>query len=136
MDTVLRQMTPKEILEHIDEFFGDEEILKFDDLDEALIGWTDSWSGNTRPVRLVYSHERCVQLFMDQGMTYEDAEKWMEVNVVGAYIGESTPVIVRGMWFEGYRTVVLTFRGSVRREGNRGSFLSAMWGHAVGPCGV
>ena len=40
----------------------------------------------------MYDYEKCVKIFMDQGMDHEEAIEWMEFNVVGAWMGEHTPV--------------------------------------------
>ena len=43
----------------------------------------------------VYDYDKCVRILMKrEKWTEEEALEWMEYNVVGAYVGESTPVFV------------------------------------------
>lgn len=69
-------------------------VLKADGYDAAIIGVTNSWSGDSRPLRLVYSGERILELLMRDGMTYEDALDFFNFNIADAYVGEDTPVFV------------------------------------------
>jgi hypothetical protein len=54
----------------------DDEAIRFDGLDDAVIG-TDH-DGN-----LVYEYEIMIRLFVEQGMTEEEAEEWINFNVIG-----------------------------------------------------
>lgn len=60
-----------------------------DGLDEALVGVARRCG---QPTLAVYDYEKVVEVFVGQGMTYEDAVEWVEFNVVGAWLGENTPV--------------------------------------------
>jgi hypothetical protein len=61
-----------------------------DGLDEALVGIARRCG---QPTLAVYDYEVGVKVFMQRdGMTYEDAIEWMEFNVVGAWMGEGTPI--------------------------------------------
>jgi hypothetical protein len=42
----------------------------------------------------VYDYDKCVEIFMAQGMSHEEAVEWMEFNVVNAYHGEGTPIFI------------------------------------------
>lgn len=68
--------------------FPDEELIFWDDLDDAIIG-TVSRCGEG-PV-VCYDYEKALECFIAQGMTYEGAVEWIEHNVVGAYVGTNTP---------------------------------------------
>ncbi len=63
--------------------------LKFDGLDDAIIGVT----AGTMSV-LVYDYDKLVDVFCSQGMDTEEAEEWIQFNVLGAYMGEGTPIVV------------------------------------------
>lgn len=67
------------------------EVLFADGLDDAVIGLTrDAKSG---AYRVVYDTHRVIQVLMnDQGFDYDDACEHLEVNIVGAYVGDGTPV--------------------------------------------
>lgn len=41
-----------------------------------------------------YEYPRLVGIFMEQGMTQDEAEEWVDFNLVGAWVGESTPIIM------------------------------------------
>jgi len=70
-----------------------EGILVADGLDEALVGLTCYQSGRST-VCAVYDYERCVAVFRKQGMTDDEAREWMDFNVVGAWVGDGTPVFL------------------------------------------
>lgn len=74
-----------ELLIAILEDYYDEEILKADGFDEAIIGI------DPNSVKLVYSIKKCIEILM-RDMTDEDAREYFNFNVLGAYIGEKTPI--------------------------------------------
>ena len=74
------------MLEKIVEQFQDEEILKADGFDEAVIGIEES------SMRLIYSVEKCINILMKQGMDMTEAVEYFDFNVSGAYVGEKTPI--------------------------------------------
>jgi len=90
-------VTPEEIIEFIEENC-DEPVIKFDGLDNALIGYADVWdTSGTRPTRLIYSASRCIKIMMDsQGLSHSDAVEWLNYNTENAYLGEHTPIIMYG----------------------------------------
>ena len=70
----------------------DEKMVKADGLEDAIIG---VGSRINMPEVLIYSYDKCVDIFIKRdGMTYEEAVEWMEFNVVGAWVGETTPIFV------------------------------------------
>lgn len=71
---------------------ADERLVKADGLEEAIIGVGGRMN---MPDVLIYSYNKCVQIFMERdGMTHEEAVEWMDYNVVGAWVGETTPIFV------------------------------------------
>lgn len=50
-----------------------------------------------QPPLAVYDRDRLVQGFVDSGMTWEDAEEWVCRNIEGAWVGESTPLVVEAI---------------------------------------
>lgn len=43
----------------------------------------------------VYDYNKCVEILIERDeMTHEEAIEWMEYNVVGAYVGEYTPIFM------------------------------------------
>jgi hypothetical protein len=73
------------MLDRILESLPDENFLKADGFDEAVIG-VDSSS-----MRLIYSVSKCIEILMRE-MTQDEAEDHMSYNISGAYMGEKTPI--------------------------------------------
>jgi len=47
-----------------------------------------------QPDIAVYDYAKLVQVFIDDGMTEEEAEEWIDYNINGQWIGEATPIVV------------------------------------------
>jgi hypothetical protein len=70
-------------------------MIKYDDLDECLIGLSSSWDTSGKTIeRLVYSGDKMIEKFMREGSSYDDAQEHISFNIEGGYLGESTPIIV------------------------------------------
>lgn len=73
----------------------DESALLMDGFDEAFIGFSRRL---TEPLLAVYSWEKMVDLLIERdGMEYEDAVEYIDYNVLGAWVGERTPIVVMPM---------------------------------------
>ena len=73
-----------------------EELLKFDGFDEAIIGVCMTWHGNMMVERIVYDGNKLKELIMSDGeCSEEEAQEYIDFNMIGAYVGDSTPII---MW--------------------------------------
>ena len=68
--------------------------LAADGLDDAIIGYGQQFP---KEPLLVYDYDKCVEIFMAQDMSHEEAVEWMEFNVVNAYYGEGTPIFIRSV---------------------------------------
>lgn len=73
------------MIEKIVEQYYDEEILKADGFDDAVIGIEEN------DMRLIYSVYKCLKI-LEQEMTEEDAMEYFTFNVSGAYVGKKTPI--------------------------------------------
>lgn len=73
----------KEILEQ----YPDEQFLKADGFDEAIIGV------DTTTMKLIYSVTKCINILM-KDMSYDEALEYFEFNVSGAYMGEKNTHLV------------------------------------------
>ena len=73
------------MLDKILECFPDEEIVKANGFDAAVIGIDES------SMRLVYSVSECIQILCAE-MSEEEAIEFFEFNVRGSYIGDKTPI--------------------------------------------
>ncbi len=60
------------------------DAVMWDDLDEAVIGITDDG-------KVVYDIDKMVDIF-SKDMSTEDAIEWIDFNILGAYVGEHTPI--------------------------------------------
>jgi hypothetical protein len=66
------------------------DAILFTGLEEALIG-----IGRQQfAVLAMYDWDKCIHIFMREGMTYDEAVEYMEFNVEGAWLGEYTPIII------------------------------------------
>ena len=65
--------------------------LKFDGLDDAIIGFCTQGPNRSR---IAYDYDRIIDILVDQGMTEDEANEFAEFNVLGAWMGEETPVVV------------------------------------------
>lgn len=46
------------------------------------------------PNVLAYDYEKVIRKLVKQGMTEEEAVEWFEFNMIGAYVGEGTPIFI------------------------------------------
>ena len=73
------------MLDEIIENFYEEDILKADGFDAAVLGIEEN------SMRLIYSVSKCIEILMED-MSEEDAMEFFSYNVSGAYVGEKTPI--------------------------------------------
>jgi hypothetical protein len=73
------------MIERIIEHYPDEEFLKADGFDEAIIGVEEN------EMRLIYSVSKCLEI-LEQHMTELDAMEYFTFNISGAYVGDKTPI--------------------------------------------
>jgi hypothetical protein len=43
---------------------------------------------------VAYDQAKVINALIDSGMSQEDAFEWFDVNILGAYVGERTPIFV------------------------------------------
>ena len=63
--------------------------LLADGFSEALIGMGTRFTYDVA----VYDYAKCIEI-LERDMSRENAEEYFEFNVIGAYVGEHTPVFV------------------------------------------
>lgn len=68
-------------------------MIKYDDLDDAIVGITDDVISSEK--RYIYDYDKCVEVFMTKGLTEEESIEWIHFNIIGAYLGKKTPIIMR-----------------------------------------
>ena len=70
---------------------NDDELLKIDGFDEAIIGVQES----IEP-KLVYDIDKIAEILMTrEQMTEEDAYDYISYNITSAYVGEKTPILIK-----------------------------------------
>jgi len=73
------------MLQSIIECYPDEDFLKADGFDEAIIGLEQN------DMRLIYSVKKCLDILM-KDMTDIEASEYFEFNMAGAFVGDKTPI--------------------------------------------
>lgn len=73
------------MIDKILEWFPEEELLKIDGFDDAIIG-IDEFS-----MRLIYSNSKIIEILKEE-MSEEDAVEHFEYNIKGSWIGQKTPI--------------------------------------------
>ena len=76
-----------DIREYIEEYASDQDVWFADGFDEAILG-IDPLSG-----KVVYSRRKCIEALIEEGMDFEDAIDFLELNTFNTYIG-NTPIFV------------------------------------------
>lgn len=76
-------------IERIKELYSDEELLIADGFDDAIIGVDDA------NIRVVYDVFKIISILIQDGMSTDEAFEFYEYNILGAYVGEKTPLFVK-----------------------------------------
>ncbi len=76
------------MLENIIERYEDETFLIADGFDSAIIGLDE------RDMRLIYSKHKIILSLMEDGMHECEAEEYFDFNIIGAYMGDKTPIFM------------------------------------------
>tara|TARA_R100000908_G_scaffold62359_1_gene41524 strand:+ start:965 stop:1234 length:270 start_codon:yes stop_codon:yes gene_type:complete len=81
----------------LEDYEGYEELLTADGLDEAIIGVCMRYG---QPDVVAYDFLKVLNILVDRdGMSPEEALEFFEYNVIGAGMGERTPVFVDGSMY-------------------------------------
>lgn len=79
-------MTREEIVEQLPD------ALFCDGFDDAIIGIAERI--NLGPV-VAYSIEQIINIMVERdGMSYEEAYEYFDFNILGAWVGENTPIFI------------------------------------------
>jgi hypothetical protein len=71
------------------------EALMCDGFDDAIIGIAERI--NLNPV-VTYDVEKMLSILIDKyDMSYDEAEEYYHFNILGAWLGENTPIYVRSL---------------------------------------
>ena len=80
-----------ENIEKLLEEYPDSELLKADGFDECIIGICDRYG---QEQLVAYDKEKVIKKLMKDKMSYEEAIEYFEFNIIGAWVGEKTPVFI------------------------------------------
>jgi hypothetical protein len=83
-------MTTNPLLDLIEE--SNPEALKADGFDQAIIGIASRLG---QPDIIAYDVSKIIQILMERdNMEYEEAQEFFDFNIIGAYMGEHTPIFI------------------------------------------
>ena len=69
-----------------------EDLIKFDDLDDAIIGVT---VGNYEESTIAYDYNKCIIIIATlHNLDLNSAKEYLNFNIVNAYIGKQTPIFI------------------------------------------
>jgi len=68
------------------------DIIFFDGLEDALIGICRRF--NQPPVAL-YDYDKCIEILLEDGGSYNEVIEHLETNVLGTWVGENTPAFFK-----------------------------------------
>jgi hypothetical protein len=69
-----------------------EDAILFDEFESAIVGLVETFG---KPTVVCYDKEKCIKLIQKStGGKREEAEEYFEFNVIGSYLGDSTPVFL------------------------------------------
>ncbi len=80
--------------EFLSELDDDVLVLEPDSFDTAIVGLV---SRVDRPPVVCYSVEKILEVLMEDGMDAEEAREYYEYNMLGAYVGEATPMFLEDL---------------------------------------
>ena len=79
----------KEINEYAEEV--EEEIIIYDEFEDAIIGLADRFGMDTS---VAYDYDKVIKILMED-MSYEEEVEYFDFNVIGGWVGDSTPVFIK-----------------------------------------
>lgn len=67
-----------------------EQALLADGFEDAFLGMSEVFG---RPSLATYDKDKCIEILMERdGMTDEEAVEYFDFNVLGGWVGDSTPI--------------------------------------------
>jgi len=80
--------------EFLSELDDDVLVLEPDSFDAAIVGLVRRVD---RPPVVCYSVEKILEVLMEDGMDEEEAREYYQYNILGAYVGEATPMFLEDL---------------------------------------
>ena len=66
-------------------------MRKWTGCDDAIVGLGHRCGCDTV---VVYDYDKLVDVFVQQGMKEDESVEWIDFNILGAWIGEDTPIVL------------------------------------------
>jgi hypothetical protein len=66
------------------------DLMRMDGFDDAILGVVERIGLQT----VCYDLKKVIAILMEQGMDEQDAWDWYQFNMLGAWVGEATPVFL------------------------------------------
>jgi len=66
-------------------------MKKWTGCDDAIVGLGHRCGCDTV---VVYDYDKLVDVFIQQGMDEEESIEWIDYNILGAWVGDDTPIIL------------------------------------------
>lgn len=68
-----------------------EEMIIFPDIADALIGYGEQFG---QEIQAVYDKDKVINIYMEQGMSEEEAHEYFYFNTVGLGLSQGTPIFI------------------------------------------
>ena len=82
---------PQTLCEYFSQWEEFEDTVFYDEFDAAFVGF--GWQFNVGPVA-VYNQDLVMDILKARGMDEEGALEYFNFNIIGAYVGERTPIFL------------------------------------------
>ena len=70
-----------------------EDALILDGYDDCIVGTCERFGFSE--VVVAYDYNKVSKKLMDEGMTDEEAQEFFDFNIIGAWVGDKTPVFIK-----------------------------------------
>jgi len=82
---------PQTLCEYFSQWEEFEDTVFYDEFDAAFVGF--GWQFNVGPVA-IYNQDLVMDILKTRGMDEEGALEYFSFNIIGAYVGERTPIFL------------------------------------------
>ena len=79
------------VRENIFEQYPEYEFTFADGFDDCIVGVVERFG--SEPV-ICYNKEKMLKSLQKDGMTYEEAYEYFDFNIIGAFVGDTTPAFI------------------------------------------
>ena len=93
-ESMIARIKKSQGIKHIvDEVLGSlsEETIVYPDLEQALVGVVSRFGQSDIAC---YDYHKVIDIYIQQGMSREEAVEYFEFNTIGSWLGETTPCFI------------------------------------------